>query len=156
MKRKTIIRKAVISDAAAIHSLINQFSRKDNMLPRSLNEIYEHVRDFLVCFDGKKLVAVCALHIAWEDLAEIRSIAVIKKYQGRGIGKRLINRSLKEAQSLGIHNVFVLTYFPDYFKKLGFQDIDKNELPHKIWGDCMKCPKFPNCKEVAVIKPLDV
>ena len=147
-------RKAIIKDAKAIHSLVNKFAKKDDMLPRSLNEIYEHIRDFTIAVENQKTVAVCALHITWEDLAEIRSIAVLKKYQGNGIGETLIKGSLKEAKSLGIKKVFALTFYPDYFKQFGFKDIDKNDLPHKVWGDCLKCPKFPDCDEAAVIKLL--
>jgi amino-acid N-acetyltransferase len=147
-------RKATIKDARAIHSLVNKFAKKDDMLPRSLNEIYEHIRDFTIAIENQKTVAVCALHITWGDLAEIRSIAVLKKYQGRGIGDTLIKNSLKEAKSLGIKKVFALTFYPDYFKQFGFKDIDKNDLPHKVWGDCLKCPKFPDCDETAVIKRL--
>ncbi len=147
-------RKATIKDAKSIHNLVNKFAKKDDMLPLSLNEIYEHIRDFTVSVENRIIVAVCALHIAWEDLAEIRSIAVSKKYQGKGIGETLIKSSLKEAKSLGIKKVFALTFYPDYFKRFGFMDIDKNDLPHKVWGDCLKCPKFPDCDEAAVIKRL--
>jgi amino-acid N-acetyltransferase len=124
------------------------------MLPRSLNEIFENLRDFFVCIDNGFIIAVAALHILWEDLAEIRSVAVSRKYQGLGIGKKLINHSLKEARSLGIKKVFALTYHPDYFKEVGFEYIDKNDLPQKIWGECLKCHKFPECDESAVIKKL--
>jgi amino-acid N-acetyltransferase len=91
----------------------------------------------------------------WENLAEIRSIAVLGDYQHRGIGKKLIGECLNEAKELCVNKVFVLTYQPDFFKKMGFRLIDKNTLPHKIWGDCLKCPKFPQCEEVAVIKSLN-
>jgi amino-acid N-acetyltransferase len=148
------LRKATIKDVRVIHALVNQFAKKDNMLPRALNEIYENIRDYFVCSEDEKVIAVAALHILWEDLAEVRSIAVSGKYQGQGAGKKLIKQSLKEAKSLGVKKVFALTYYPDYFKKFGFEDIDKNDLPHKIWGDCLKCPKFPDCSEVAVIKKL--
>lgn len=124
------------------------------MLPRSLNEIYENIRDFFVYKDNDKLMGASALHILWEDLAEIRSLAVSKECQNKGIGKKLIERCLKEAKSLGVKKVFALTYTPQFFKKLGFKDIDKNSLPQKIWGDCLKCPRFPQCEEVAVIKIL--
>ena len=149
-------RKAVTGDAKAIHKLINKYAEKNKMLPRSLNEIYENIRDYLICTDNGAIIAVSSMHILWEDLAEIRSVSVSKKYQGRGIGKKLINRGLKEAKSIGVKKVFALTYQPDYFKILGFEDIDKNDLPHKIWGDCLKCPRFPDCNEVAVIKNLEV
>jgi amino-acid N-acetyltransferase len=146
------IRKATVKDAKTIHSLINRFAQKDKMLPRSLNEIYENIRNFFICTNKSKIVGTSALHIMWEDLAEIRSIAVLREYQNKGIGKKLIEECQKEAQSLGVKKIFVLTYNPEFFKKIGFHEIDKNTLPQKIWGDCLKCPKFPECDEVAVIK----
>ena len=151
---KLKIRKAKIGDARDIQSLINKFAKRDLVLPRSLNEIYENLRDFFVCEMDGRIIGTAALHILWEDLAELRSITVSKEYQGMGIGKRLIKRALKEAKALGVKQVFVLTYTPEYFKKIGFTDIDKNSLPQKIWGDCLRCPKFPDCEEVAVIKDL--
>jgi len=152
---KLQLRKATIKDVKQIHSLVNKFAKKDDMLPRSLNEIYENIRDYNVCTDNGKIVAAAALHILWEDLAEVRSIAVSGKYQGMGAGRKLLKQCLKEAKQLGVNKVFALTYQPDYFKKFGFDDIDKNDLPHKIWVDCLKCPKFPDCSEVAVIKSID-
>jgi amino-acid N-acetyltransferase len=152
---KIKLRKAVISDVRQIHTLVNKFAKKDDMLPRSLNEIYENIRDYNVCTDNGKIIAAAALHVLWEDLAEIRSIAVSSKYQGIAAGRKLLKQCLKEAKQLGVKKVFALTYQPDYFKKFGFEDIDKNDLPHKIWGDCLKCPKFPDCSEVAVIKSID-
>ncbi len=146
------VKKATVQDAKSIHTLINMFAQEDKMLPRSLNEIYENIRNFFICKDKNKVVGVSALHIMWKNLAEIRSIAVIKKYQNRGIGKKLIEHCLNEAKELGIGKVFSLTGNPEYFIKVGFTSIDKNSLPHKIWGDCLKCPKFPECDEVAVIK----
>ena len=148
------LKKATVRDVKAIHSLVNKFAKRDDMLPRSLNEIYEQIRDYSVCVADEKIVAVCALHIVWEDIAEIRSIAVLSKYQGMGIGKKLIRQSIKEARAMGIKKIFALTYRPDYFRKHGFNDVDKNDLPHKVWSDCLKCPKFPDCDEVAVIKHL--
>jgi len=124
------------------------------MIPRSLNELYETVRDFVVCEGHGNICGVCALHIMWEDLAEIRSLAVEKHYQKRGVGKKLVQQCLKEARALGIKKVFALTYCPEFFKKIGFVDIDKASLPQKIWGDCLRCPRFPECNEHAVIKYL--
>ena len=149
------IRKAKVQDARDIHTLINQYARKDDMLPRSLNEIYDNLRDYLLSEEDGSIIAVCAMHIVWDDLAEIRSLAVSKKYRGKDAGRKLIRKLLREAKTLGIKNVFALTYQPGYFKKLGFESIDKNDLPHKVWGDCLKCPKFPDCDEVAVIKRLN-
>jgi amino-acid N-acetyltransferase len=148
-------RKATLRDATAIHSLVNKFARKEDMLPRSLNEIYENIRDFFVCCNDDHIVGAAALHILWNDLAEIRSVSVDIKYQRHGIGKKLIRKCIKEAEKLGVHRVFALTYRPGYFRKLGFNEIDKNSLPHKIWGECLKCHKFPDCDESAVLKELD-
>jgi amino-acid N-acetyltransferase len=155
-KHSYSIRKAVMKDAPAIYQLINAFANKNTMLPRSYNEIYEFIRDFFVCLSNKTIVAVCALHTVWEDIAEIRSVAVSKRYQKKGLGKKLIKQCLKEAKSLGIKKVFVLTYHPEFFRELGFYDIEKDKLPHKIWSDCLKCPKFPNCREVALIKDINL
>lgn len=145
------IRKAKISDLKKVQKLINDYAKKELMIPRSLNELYETVRDFYICEIDNEVCGVCALHIMWEDLAEIRSLAVDRKYQNKGIGKKLIKHCLKEAKSLGIRKVFALTYMPDYFLKIGFIPIDKASLPQKIWRDCVNCPKFPECDEHAVI-----
>ncbi|MCL4457634.1 MAG: N-acetyltransferase [Nitrospirae bacterium] len=145
------IRKAKISDIKHIHKFVNEFAKKEEMLPRALNELYEEIRDFFICEEDGIIKGVCALHILWEDLAEIRSLAVKEEYQRLGIGKSLVKKCLKEARDLGIKKVFALTYQPDFFKKAGFYETDKAKLPHKIWGDCLKCPKFPECDEHAVI-----
>jgi amino-acid N-acetyltransferase len=145
------IRKSVITDIKQIQKLVNEFARKEEMLPRALNELYESIRDFFVYDYEGTIVGVCALRILWEDLAEIRSLAVQKEYQHSGIGKALVRKCLKEAKDLGIKRVFALTYHPDFFKKNGFVDTDKAKLPQKIWGDCLKCHKFPECDENAVI-----
>ncbi|MEN8262688.1 MAG: N-acetyltransferase [Nitrospirota bacterium] len=144
-------KKATVRDAKSIHSLVNKFAKKDDMLPRSLNEIYENIRDFIICTGDDSIIAVSALHILWEDLAEVRSVAVRKKYQGMGIGRKLVKQCLKEAKSLGIKKIFALTYNPIFFTEQGFENIDKNSLPHKIWGECLKCHKFPECDESAVM-----
>ncbi len=145
------IRKAKISDIKNIQKLVNEFARKEEMIPRSINELYENIRDFFVSEEKGKINGVCALHVLWEDLAEIRSLAVKKEYQRMGIGKKLVKRCLEEAKALGIRRVFALTYQPLFFKKMEFTDIDKSNLPQKIWGDCIRCPKFPECDEFAVI-----
>lgn len=145
------IRKAKISDIKQIHKFVNDFAKKEEMLPRSLNDLYESLRDIYIYEDRGKIKGVCSLHIMWEDLAEIRSLAVSKESQGRGIGRSLLNACIKEARALGIKRVFALTYQPDFFRKAGFNDVDKSKLPQKIWGDCLRCPKFPECDEDAVI-----
>jgi amino-acid N-acetyltransferase len=145
------IRRAKTSDIKHIHKMVNDFARREEMLPRALNELYEGVRDFIVIEDNGEITGICALRIVWEDLAEIRSLAVRDECRRRGIGTKLIRKCLKEASELGIKRVFALTYLPEFFRKAGFKTIDKAKLPQKIWGDCMKCPKFPECNEHAVI-----
>lgn len=145
------IRKANTADLKQVQKLVNEFARREEMIPRSMNELYENVRDFLVAEEKGKIHGAAALHILWEDLAEIRSLAVRKEYQRKGIGKKLVTRCIKEAKDLGLHRVFVLTYQTDFFKRLGFAEVDKSSLPQKIWGDCIRCPKFPECDETALI-----
>ena len=147
-----MIRKAKISDIKEIQSLINSFARQDLMLSRSLNELYENIRDFWVAEENKKVIGCSALHISWDDLAEIKSIAVATRFQGRGMGKELVESCLNEARQLGAKKIFVLTYKPDYFKKFGFKRVKKNDLPHKIWAECINCCKFPDCQETALLK----
>ena len=122
------------------------------MIPRSLNELYENIRDIVVAEEDDAIAGTCSLHVLWEDLAEVRSLAVRKDRQKRGIGRRLVKHCLKEAKALGVTRVFVLTYRPLFFKMLGFDDVDKAALPQKIWGDCVRCPKFPECNEHALIR----
>jgi len=150
-----MIRKAKVKDIKQIQVLINTFARQDVMLARSLNELYENIRDFWVSEDNKgKIVGCAALHISWDDLAEIKSLAVLKRCQGRGIGGELISACLDEALPLGAKKVFVLTYKPEYFKKFGFKRVSHSNLPHKIWAECINCCKFPNCQEIALLKTL--
>lgn len=149
-----MVRKAKVSDIIQIHRLINFYAEKDLMLPRSLGELYEDLRDFWVYTEEKKILGCCALHISWEDLAEIKSLAVNKSSQRRGIGSLLVDASLREAKEIGIKRIFVLTYKPDYFKRFGFKRISKERLPQRIWQECTRCPKFPDCKEIAMIKEI--
>jgi amino-acid N-acetyltransferase len=154
MGEQLCIEKATMADAPMIQDLVNSFASLGEVLPRPLAEIYEHVRDFLVVRDNERLVACAALHIMWEDLAEIRSVAVLKEWQDRGVGALLVEACLEEAGALGIGTVFALTRQPDFFEKLGFHQADVKALPRKVWGECFRCPKFPNCDEVAVIMEL--
>jgi len=145
------VERAKISDVAQMHELINSFADKGEMLPRSLSEIYENVRDYFVIREVERVVACAALHVIWSDLAEIKSVAVAEGSQGQGIGVQLVQACLKEAKELGIPTVFCLTYKPAFFEGLGFSQLDKLELPRKVWGECYRCPKFPDCDEVALI-----
>ncbi len=150
-----MLRKAKVSDARDIYKLINEYAKENILLPRSLSSIYDNIRDFWVWEEEGNVVACGALHIVWEDLAEIKSFAVDRKYQGRGIGEEIVRACLKEAKELGIKRVFALTYIKEYFFKYGFYEIPKEILPHKVWGECMMCVKFPNCDETAVLIELD-
>ena len=149
-----MIRKATVEDVKKIQKLVNFYAKRDRMLPRSLNELYENIRNFFVYVEGNKIYGACALDVDWEDLAEIKSLAVAKSRNNRGIGTRLMQECLKDAKKLKITKVFALTYVPDFFEKFGFSVIDKKELPHKIWSECIKCMYFPNCKEIAMIKEI--
>ncbi|MDD5691937.1 MAG: N-acetyltransferase [Candidatus Omnitrophica bacterium] len=149
-----MIRKAKIKDIKQIQELIGCFARMDVMLPRSLNELYENIRDFWVYEDKGKLIGCAALHISWDDLAEIKSLAVAKNKQGKGIGRDLATACLAEAKVMGAKKIFVLTYKPEFFKKLGFKRIKQSDLPHKIWAECINCSKFPNCREIPLLKIL--
>jgi len=149
------IEKARIQDVPQMHRLINHFADKGEMLARSLSEIYENIRDFFVVRQGERVIACAALHVSWSDLAEIRSVAVADDSQQQGIGDKLVQACLKEASELGIPTVFCFTYQPAFFKRHRFVDIDKMELPRKVWTDCYRCPKFPNCDEVALIYHLE-
>ena len=139
-----------------MHELINRFADKGEMLPRSLSEIYENVRDYFVIREGERVVACAAMHVVWSDLAEIKSVAVAGGSQGQGIGVQLVKACLEEAEKLGIPTVFCLTYKPTFFESTGFSQLDKAELTRKVWGECYRCPKFPDCDEVALIYHLEV
>ena len=145
-----MIRKAKISDAKEIHNLINHHAASGVMLPRSLSEIYDNIRDFFVVQTNGHIKGCVALHIAWEDLAEIKSLAVDETEKGKGFGKDLVEECLKEAKVLGIKRIFALTLIPDFFKKLGFKSISKKKLPQKVWGECINCFKFTECDEISV------
>lgn len=149
------IRKAKISDVPSIHKLVNSYAANGLMLPRPLSELYENIRDFYLAENNGEIIACAALHINWEDLAEVKSLAVAVDEQKKGLGKKLVDACMEDAKELGASTVFCLTYQPGFFKKQGFKPIDKSELPHKVWGECYKCPKFPNCDENALIFHFD-
>jgi len=148
------IRKAVVKDIKAIHKILNHYADQDLLLPRSLSELYDHLRDYFVLenTDQRHLIhGVCGLGISWEHLAEIKSLAISEDHQAKGLGSQLVETCLEEARSLGLRKVFALTYIPNFFIKLGFKEVKKSVLPSKIWADCLKCPKFPDCSEIAVL-----
>ena len=149
-----MIRKANVNDVKKIQKLVNYYAKRERMLPRSLNELYENIRDFFVYSEGKNVCGACALHIDWEDLAEIKSLAVAPSKAKKGIGKKLLDQCMKDAKVLKINKVFALTYVPEFFEKFGFHMIDKKDLPHKIWSECIKCIYFTGCKEIAMMKEI--
>ena len=153
-----MIRRARIGDVKKIYAILQHFSAKELLLGRSLSSLYDQLRDFLVYEDlqhgEKRIVGVCALHVCWEDLAEIRSLAVIEEEHGKGVGLALVKACLEDMVDLGLGRVFTLTYQPGFFDKLGFRKVDKSELPHKVWSDCIQCPKFPDCNEEAMIREI--
>jgi len=146
------IRKATLKDSKEIHSLLISYAEKEKLLPRSLSEIYDNIRDFWIKVEKEKVIGCAALHIVWEDLGEIRSLAVKKSHHQKGIGKKLVERCIREGKNIGVKKIFALTYVPDFFKRIGFTEIPKEKLPHKIWSDCIKCFKFPDCDEIALMK----
>ncbi len=156
-KQNIMIRNARMEDIKGIYSLLNHFSAKGLLLGRSLSSLYDQLRDFKLCVapdpegGADKIAGVCALHVCWENLAEIRSLAVEESFHRSGVGRKLVQSCLAEASDFGITKVFALTYQPAFFEKLGFVGIDKNELPHKVWSDYIHCPKFPDCNEEALV-----
>ena len=144
-------RKARIGDVPSMHRMINEHAAAGAMLARPLSELYENLRDFWVLEVDGSVVACCALHINWSDLAEIRSLAVDEGFQHRGFGRSLVSACLEEARQMGIARAYALTREPDFFEGLGFQRTGVSELPRKVWGECIRCPKFPECDEIAVV-----
>lgn len=151
-----MIRKATPADVKTIHKLITEQATPGHLLPRALSELYGQVRDFLVHEDDQtgELDGCGALAVIWEDLAEVRSLAVATEHQGRGIGSELTRALVRDASVLGLKRAFVLTYRPSLFQRLGFELLDKKLLPHKIWADCIRCTKFPDCDEIALARDL--
>ncbi|MBW2632024.1 MAG: N-acetyltransferase [Deltaproteobacteria bacterium] len=148
-----MLRKAKVSDVKVIHRMINLSSNRNEMLPRSLMDLYGSLRDFFIYLDDDGSIAgICAMHIFWENLAEVRSLYVKKEYRRSGIGRDLVEACISEAITLDLLRIFTLTYQTEFFKSLGFIVIDKEGLPEKVWSDCLNCPKYPDfCDEVAMI-----
>lgn len=147
-----IIRAARMQDVPKIQAMINYYADQELMLPRSTNLLYQSLRDFVVIEESEEIVGVGGMHILWADLAEIRSMAIKEEKKKSGIGRKIVEHFLKEAEELGVKKVFTLTYQPGFFEKCGFNRVDKDELPQKVWQECIHCVKFPNCDEIALIK----
>lgn len=149
-----MIRKAQMGDVKDIQKLLTTFANRGDMLSRSLSELYESLRDFYVAVEDGRLLGAAALHIVWDNLAEVRSVAVAEDVGRKGVGSQLVQACIAEAREIGLERIFCLTYKPEFFSKFGFRLVDKSELPHKVWGDCIKCVKFPDCDENAMILDL--
>ena len=146
------IRNAKISDAVGIHELVNYYAELDRMLFRSMADIYEKLQTFIVAELDGKVAGCCAMEIIWSDLAEIKSLAVREDLRGKGTGRKIVEAAIKKASDLGVLRVFALTLEPDFFVKLGFERVEKDSLPMKVWSDCARCSKQQNCDEIAVVK----
>ena len=147
--------RASIADAQAIHDLVNVFARRGEMLPRTMAEVYENLRDYYVVRDIDGVAVACGgLHILWEDLGEVKSLAVREDLQGKGLGARIVEACIVEAREIGLTTAFALTYRPAFFEKLEFKQADVMTLPRKVWGECYRCPKFPGCNEIAMVRTL--
>jgi len=150
------IRSARVGDVPAIQELIRTFADRKLMIRRSPGELYESIREFFVAVDEDGRVIGCAaLHVFWEDLAELKCLAVSEGVQGRGVGRKLVEACWASAAELEIKTVFTLTYVANFFERCGFHQVDKAELPHKIWNECVRCPLFPNCTEIALIRTVE-
>ena len=147
-----IYRKARFDDIESVYGLVHIYAMQGEMLPRSRNTLYENLRDMIVAEDEGAVIGVGALHIMWDRLAEVRMMAIAPEHTRQGIGAEIVRRLLVEGDALGIEKVFTLTYKPDFFRKLGFIRISREELPQKVWKECIDCPKYPNCDEIAMIK----
>jgi amino-acid N-acetyltransferase len=155
-----LFRRARPSDTRAILNLINHYSTKGLMLPRSFAQVVEKIRDFVVATEENPtetvIKGVVALHVVGEELAEVRSLAVEESLQGKGIGKKLLQTCVDDAREMRLHKIFTLTYQTDFFSKLGFEKVEKLTLPQKIWGDCVHCAKFSDCDEIAMLLNINV
>ncbi|WP_298135326.1 N-acetyltransferase [Acidiferrobacter sp.] len=145
------VRPARIADVPIIHHFLEIYAAKGNLLPRTMNEIYRHLRDFFVIEVDEQVAAIGALEIFTEDLGEVRSLVVAEDYERRGLGRLMVQRIIAEARQLGLRRLMALTYVPAFFHKLGFVTVSMDTLPEKVWNVCVKCYKYNNCDEVAVL-----
>lgn len=148
------IRPARVQDVKAIHELVEFYANKKEMLHRSLNSIYENIQEYVVAEYRGKVIACGALHVSWDNLAEIKALAVEKSHKRKGIGKKIVKTLEQNALNLGVYTTFALSFKPEFFKKLGYEEISKEVLPQKIWSECINCHLFPDCGEIPLIKDL--
>ena len=153
--KEVAIRPAVVADGIPIANLVNYYAGREEMLPKSKYQVYQHISGFVVAEIDQQVVGCGVLHVLWEDLAEVRSLAVLKGYQHQGLGTKMVTHLIQQARLLGLSQVFALTYVPGFFESMGFHHIDKHTLPQKIWIDCINCAKFPDCDEEAFLLKLE-
>ncbi|MCI0495231.1 N-acetyltransferase [candidate division KSB1 bacterium] len=150
-----MVRRAKIKDVPQLIKLVNHYANKGEMLSRSLSQVYNSIRDYVVIEENNQVVACGALHVVWDNIGEIRTVAVSPERIGQGLGRQIVEYLVKDAYVLELPQVFTLTYKPAFFEKLGFSLVDKKDLPHKVWQDCLNCPKFPDCDEIALARPIN-
>ncbi len=146
-----VVRSAAIGDVPVIHHLLEIYAAQGNLLPRTLSELYRHLRDFFVIEADGKVAACGALEIFTDDLGEVRSLVVDDAWKGKGLGRLLVERLIEEARAIGLKRLMALTYVPEFFHKLGFKTVPKETLPEKVWSVCVKCYKYNSCDEIAVL-----
>ena len=147
-----IFRKASLEDSERIYELANYYAERGDMLSRARHQIYENIRDFIVAEEQGALVGMGALHVMWEDLAEIRTLAVVANHKRSGVGTRIVEALIEDGKALGVKKFFALTYQPEFFGACGFIEEDKNNMPQKVWLECINCHKFPNCDEICMTR----
>lgn len=152
MRSDLVAERPLLKDVDKMKKLLDIFAASGELLARSRMDFYEKIRDFYVVKEEGEIVGVAALHVLWEDLAEVRSLAVLSEHQHKGIGGFLVEKCMEDAKSLGIGKVFTLTYRPGFFNRHGFTEVDKSALPHKVWKACLDCVHFPDCNEIAMIR----
>ena len=167
-ERQIVIQKAQVRDVEEILELVNAYAAMNLLLPRGPQYMYENIRDFVIACDSNvpvysvtetrevlHLVVACgSLHVLWEDIAEIRAVAIHPDYQHLGLGSKLIEVMKEEAKQLGIRHLYTFTLTENFFKTLGFRVQDRSELPPKVWGECSRCPKYFHCDEVGMVLDL--
>ncbi|MBO6304925.1 MAG: N-acetyltransferase [Selenomonadaceae bacterium] len=144
-------RKPKFSDVEGVYELVMDYANEGQMLARSRNVLYETLREMIIAVEDGKVIGVGALHILWAELAEVRSVAVAREKRRLGIGKEIVEKLMEEGRAFGVKKFFTLTYQPKFFSSLDFTIITKNELPHKVWKECIDCPKFPDCDEIPML-----
>jgi amino-acid N-acetyltransferase len=148
--RRVTLRKPIVQDVPHMARIINSYASQGQMLPRSHHKLYQDIRDFVIATVDDEIIGCGALHVVWADIAEVRSLAVMPDWQGKGVGRLIVEALVQEARSLGLPSVFALTYRQGFFERMGFHVVPRETLPHKIWGECLDCPNFPNCNEIAL------